>query len=60
MKHYINANCKISYYVKQVLTANSCRGYLRIAAGISKTTYRVLRSKFTTFTAKFIKFLLIL
>lgn len=51
---------KFNYYIKQVLTVNSCRGYLKIMTGISKTIYRALSPKFTTFSAKIIKFLLIL
>ena len=27
MKHFMNTNYKINYYVKQLLTVDSCRGY---------------------------------
>lgn len=52
MKHYKNANCKINYHVKQVLTVNN--------GWDIEDNFWVLKSKFTTFTATFIKFLLIL
>lgn len=52
MKHYENANCKINYHVKQILTGNN--------GWDIEDNFWVLKSKFTTFTATFIKFLLIL